>query len=115
MAVYLAGIRVGTSSLNRSSVLAIVPRVDRHWWSVAMPVSMYATDQVRLGLSARLGPIFVGTDQLGSFFRQNQLDSGDFYVGLKLFPLGLGGNGNGKARKRKGRRGKGRDVECYKF
>ncbi|MEL6657015.1 MAG: DUF5723 family protein [Bacteroidota bacterium] len=114
-AVYLAGIRVGTSSLNRSSVLAIVPRVDRHWWSIAMPVSMYATDQVRLGLSARLGPIFVGTDQLGSFFRQNQLDSGDFYVGLKLFPLGLGGNGNGKARKRKGRRGKGRDVECYKF
>ena len=114
-AIYLTGIRVGSASLNRNSVLAIVPRVERHWWSVALPVSMYATDQVRMGLSARLGPIFMGTDQLGSFFRQNQLDSGDFYVGLKLFPFGLGGNGGSKGRKAKGRRGKGRDVECYKF
>ncbi len=114
-AVYLTGIRVGDASLNRNSVLAIEPRVEHHWWSVAMPVSMYATDQVRLGLSARLGPVFVGTDQLGSFFRQNQLDSGDFYIGLKLFPLGLGDGKNGKRRKGKGRRGKGRDVECYKF
>lgn len=113
-AVYLAGIRVGNASLNRNSVLALVPRVDRHWWSVALPVSWYATDQVRLGMSARLGPIFIGTDQLGSFFRKDRLDSGDFYVGVKLFPLGLGNKG-GKSRKNKGRRGKGKDVECYKF
>lgn len=114
-AIYLTGIRVGNASLNRNSVLAVVPRVDRHWWSVAMPVSVYAMDQLRLGLSARLGPIFLGTDQLGSFFRKDQLSGGDFYIGVKLFPLGLGGNGNGKRAKKNGRRGRGRDVECYKF
>ena len=114
-AVYLSGIRVGNASLNRNSVLALVPRVDRHWWSVSMPVSLYAMDQLRLGMAARLGPLFFGTDQLGSFFKKDQLSSGDFYVGLKIFPLGLGGNKGRKAGKNKGRRGRGKEVECYKF
>ena len=101
-------------ALNRSSVIGITPRMDRHWWSIGMPVSFYAGEELRLGLSARLGPVFIGTDQLGSFFKKKELSGGDIYFGVKFFPLGLGGK---KGSKKGGRnhKNKGKEVECYKF
>jgi hypothetical protein len=110
----LAGIAPGGASLTRNTTLALTPRIDRHWWSIGMPVSLYAMNDLRVGLAARLGPLFIGTDQLGAFTNSKQLSGGDFYVGAKFFPLGLNRNGSKKNKKRGGRRG-GKDVECYKF
>lgn len=109
----LTSIAPAGPSLSRSTTIGIIPRIDRHWWSVALPVSFYAGDQLRLGLSARLGPFFLGTDQLGSFFKQEQFTGSDIYLGVKFFPLGLNRSGKGKARKNKKRGGK--EVKCYDF
>jgi hypothetical protein len=99
--------------LTQKSVLALTPRIDRYWWGVGVPVSLYAGHQLRLGLAARLGPFFMGTDQLGAFTQSGELSGGGFYFGVKLHPLGLG-SGERK-NKIKGRRRGGKDVECYKF
>lgn len=102
------------AQLGQASVIGIVPRIDRHWWSVAMPISYYAGQELRLGLSARLGPLFIGTDHFGSFLKQKEFKSTDFYVGLKVFPFALAGGGSGKSKSFK-RRTKGKDVKCYNF
>lgn len=111
----IAGISPAEVSLTRNTLIALTPRIDRHWWSIGMPVSLYAMNDLRLGLAARLGPVFIGTDQLGSFLKSDQLTGGDFYVGVKLHPLGLNRNGGKNGKRRGGRRGKGREVDCYKF
>jgi hypothetical protein len=111
----LAGIAPSGASLTRNTTIALTPRIDRHWWGIGMPVSLYAMNDLRVGLAARLGPLFIGTDQLGAFTNSRQLSGGDFYVGVKFFPLGLNRNGGKGNKKRGGRRGSGKDVECYKF
>lgn len=112
--VLATGLAPAGPSLDRSLLIGLTPRIDRYWWSVAMPVSLYAGEHLRMGLSARLGPLFIGTDQLGSFLRQDELQGGDIYVGFKWFPLGLQKKNKGR-RTSRGRRGRGKDVECYKF
>ena len=109
----LTSIAPSGASLSRMTTIGIVPRMDRHWWSVALPLSFYAGEQLRLGLSARLGPFFIGTDQLGSFFKQNQLTGTDIYLGVKFFPLGL--FNNSKKKSHKNNKGNGKEVKCYDF
>lgn len=112
--VVATGLAPAGPSLDRSLLIGLTPRIDRYWWSVALPVSLYAGQHLRMGLSARLGPIFIGTDQLGSFLRKDELSGGDIYVGFKWFPLGLQKKNKGR-KSRGGRAGRGKDVECYKF
>jgi hypothetical protein len=112
---YLVGVRTSAGAMQRASLLAVTPRVERHWWGVGMPVSLYAGEQIRVGLAVRLGPLFFGTDQLGgSLFRSREMTGADVYMGVKLHPWNLArsSSGRGKA-KNKGRSGK--PVECYKF
>jgi len=111
----LAGIAPRGASLTRNTTIALTPRIDRYWWGIGMPVSLYAMNDLRVGLAARLGPLFIGTDQLGAFTKSKQLSGGDFFVGVKFFPLGLNRNGGKNNKKRGGRRGGGKEVECYKF
>lgn len=101
------------ASLSHATTIGITPRMDRHWWSVGMPISLYAGQEVRLGLSARLGPVFIGTDEIGSFFKQDEFNSTDIYFGVKFFPLGFGRNKNKKSKNKRSKGGKA--VECYKF
>ena len=94
-------------------MLALTPRYDHQWWGVALPVTYYAFDQLRVGLAVRVGPVFFGTDQLGGFTGTPQLRGADFYAGIKLFPFW---NSEGRDRSRPSRRPRdGRDVPCYKF
>lgn len=110
----LTSIAPDGASLSRSTTVGIIPRMDRHWWSLALPVSFYAGEQLRLGLSARLGPVFLGTDHLGSFFKQNQFTGTDIYMGVKFFPLGFNRAGKRKSHKNN-KRGSGKEVKCYHF
>ncbi len=114
-ATFVGGIAPSGPSLSRSSLIGLTPRIDRHWWSVALPVSLFAGDHLHVGLSGRLGPIFMGTDHLGALFGSSQLTGADFYVGLKLFPFSK----KPKAREKRAGSGKGggggRDLPCYKF
>jgi hypothetical protein len=111
-AAVISGLGTSDAGLKRETTWAITPRMDRYWWSLALPVSLHAGREFRLGLAARMGPIVIGTDDLGSYFRANAWDGTDAYLAVRWFPLGLG-NGSGRGRSRPRRSGKG--VDCYQF
>jgi hypothetical protein len=87
--VYLAAVwaqRAPTvrNSVRRPNTVALVPRYERHWFAASMPLVWSDWQFLRVGLSARLGYLCVGTDNLLSFTQQARLTGTDFYVGLKI-------------------------------
>jgi hypothetical protein len=118
--LYVGGVVVqrlplGAFGLRRPNTLAVVPRFERRWWSVSVPVVLEEWRALRLGLAARLGYLTLGTDNLLSFVGQPRLTGSDFYVGLKIdgFSLGDGSRrrdgGGGMSRKSR------RNIKCYDF
>jgi hypothetical protein len=105
-------------SLQRPSTLAVVPRFEHRWFSVSLPLVLNDWQSFRMGVAARLGFLYIGTDNLGSFFTKKELTGGDFYVGLKINAFTFGskeGSGlrssDGSSRGRQ-KRGK---IKCYEF
>ncbi len=83
-ALWIQGLR-GNGYLNISpqSVLAITPRYEKKWVEVAIPIGLldnYST--LSLGLSARVGPVIVGTDHLGGLLNIGRPHGLDFYFAL---------------------------------
>ncbi len=72
-----------------------------------LPVSLYNYSKLRVGISARLAFITIGSDNLSSFFKQSELTGSDIYVGIKVNPFKLNLSGRG--------RGNNKPVRCYQF
>lgn len=54
----------------------------------AAQLSLYEYKRLQFGGYVRWGPFFMGSDNiLPIFFRQNKLDSFDFYMGFKIYPF----------------------------
>ena len=106
-------IPLGNFKVGRANVFALSPRFERKWFGASLPISIYNWDQVRVGLSARLGFLTLGSDHIGSIFTNSDLSGTDFYMALKIFPFGKGNGGSGG--KGRSRFGKNRDADCYKF
>lgn len=106
-------------SLKRPATLAIVPRFEQRWVSLSLPLVLNDWQSVRVGLAARLGWLYLGSDNLGSFFTKNQLSGVDAYVGLKINGFTLGGGSNSKDRLNKEGRHSSkqnrRKIKCYTF
>lgn len=104
-------------SLKRPNTLAIVPRFERRWASVSLPIVLNDWQSLRVGLAARLGWLYVGTDNIGSFVKKKRFTGIDVYVGLKInaFSMGLrrGGGSSGGHSTRSGRNL--RKIKCYEF
>jgi hypothetical protein len=110
-------IRLFHNSLQRPSTLALVPRFEHRWLSVSLPLVLDDWRSPRMGLAARLGFLYLGTDNLGSFFTKNKLTGADFYVGLKINAFSFGsregsglrdsGGGHGRQKRNK--------IKCYNF
>ena len=71
-------------SVKRVNTVSIMPRYEKQWVSVSVPVTLSDWQSLRIGLAARLGWLTIGTDNLNSFFRQQQFTGSDFYVGIKI-------------------------------
>jgi hypothetical protein len=70
---------------NVPSSMSVVPRYETRWFEVSMPFSLLHNYQLpTLGLAARLGPIFLGTDYLGSWFGMGKPVGSDFYFGAYI-------------------------------
>ncbi|MCB0528801.1 MAG: hypothetical protein KDC65_10025 [Saprospiraceae bacterium] len=114
--VYVAGLIVQRIplwkySLQRPNTLALVPRYEHRWFSVSLPLVLNDWQSFRVGLAARLGYLYLGTDQLGSFFKKKKLSGADIYIGLKnngfdLFAGKGGRHGSSHRQKR-------RKIKCY--
>ncbi len=106
-------VRSGARVVTRPNLIALTPRWETRWFSAMMPISMLEWRKFNLGLSGRIGFLVLGSDNLLSFFRQKELASGDFYVGLRINPFNKGrwnGTDGGG-----GMRGRSKRVNCYRF
>ncbi len=106
------------NSLKRPSTLAFVPRFEHRWATFSLPVVLNDWQSLRVGLAARLGWLYIGSDNIGSYFTKEKLSGGDVYIGLKINGFSFG-NGGGKERLKKERSSGGkqnrRKIKCYTF
>lgn len=75
---------MGKAAVVRPSQVAVTPRFETDYFEVAMPFILYDYKHPRLGLSARLHKVVIGTDKLGGFFGMSDFYGMDFYVLVKF-------------------------------
>ncbi len=102
----------GRIALQRNNLLALLPRFETRWVSVAMPLTWYNFEHLRAGLSLRLGPLSIGTDHLGAWVGTRRTSYGaDLYAAVRLTPFlpALLRKGPPPLSRTRGR------VRCYRF
>ncbi|MFK7806240.1 MAG: DUF5723 family protein [Saprospiraceae bacterium] len=108
---YLGGaliqrIPIGKHYIDRNNVFTLAPRIEYRWFGLLLPANVLNYQQVHMGLAARLGVVTIGTDNLGSYFKQSKFTGSDFYFALKLNPFKLKGSRGSR---------RGGQVRCYDF
>ena len=73
-----------TDKVHDITTFSLTPRWDHKWFGVFLPVSYNAYRNLNLGLSARLGPLIVGTNNLAPFLGSKDIFSADFHFLLKI-------------------------------
>lgn len=114
-AAHVGDLLLEQQQLSRGHLTTLAAHYSRWWWGLGLAANMYNFRYLNLGLQARLGPLFFGTDRLlGTVLRHPQLQGGDFVVGLRLHDFSQENSRRGKSR-RGGSRGRSRRVRCYQF
>lgn len=72
------------NSLVRPATVAVTPRLEYERFELALPITLYNYKYPRIGLSARISNLVVGTDKLGGFFGINNFTGLDFYFMFKI-------------------------------
>lgn len=105
-------------SIKRPNTLALAPRFEHRWFSLSAPIVLDDWRSLRVGLGARLAWLYLGSDNLGSFFNKGKLTGGDIYFGLKINAFSLHFNGRERlgreSRSHHGRQ-KMNKIKCYQF
>jgi hypothetical protein len=96
-------------ALMRDNVLAVAPRYESRWFGGSLNMELLNYSQVRMGMSARIAFLTIGTDHMLSYFAKSKLNGSDFYMALKLNPFKMGSSSG----RNKGKRGK--MMGCYRF
>ena len=80
------GLRSNPSiSMKVPSSLSITPRWEGKWIEVAVPFALLDNyNTFTFGLATKLGPLFFGTDNLGSFLNISRPRGTDLYFGLSV-------------------------------
>ena len=84
--LWVQGLRGNNSlSMKMPSSLSITPRWESKWIEVGIPLALLDNySSFTFGLGARLGPLFFGTDNLGSFLNINRPRGTDLYFGISV-------------------------------
>ena len=114
-ATYTTPLALGQNRMESGRLFSVTPRLERRWFSVGLPVSVYEWQQFQVGAAARLGFLTLGTDRLGGILGTRQFSGADFYFALKLSPLWNQGAKKAKAPKRKRSKKGGGGLPCYKW
>jgi hypothetical protein len=79
---------LGERQVLAMNFMAIVPRYEKRWFEIGMPLSFIEDKIFGLGAYIRLGFLTVGSDQLNALlFKQSKLNSADFFLALKIKPF----------------------------
>lgn len=84
--LWVQGLR-RNNSLNMSipSSLSVTPRWEGKWVEVGIPFALLDNyNSFTFGIGARVGPLLIGTDNLGSFLNINNPRGTDIYFGLSV-------------------------------
>lgn len=82
--------REAGTRFNNYGYYTITPRYERRHFGIYIPYTFTDREEITnyrdnwLGLTLRLGPVFVGSSNLGTMAFNQQLKSADFFVGLKV-------------------------------
>ena len=84
--LWVQGLRGNQSlSMKMPSSFSITPRWEGKWFEIAMPFALFDNyNSFMFGIAGRIGPLFLGTDNLGSFLNINRPRSTDIYFGLSV-------------------------------
>jgi hypothetical protein len=109
--------RLSPLMLPALNQIMIYPRFESKYFTAGVHLGLIEYDVFRMGVSARLGWLVIGMDDMISFFHRSRLRSGDVYFALKVQPFNMdwadhgGQDNNGRARRHK----KGKNIGCYEF
>lgn len=84
--LWVQGLRGNNSlSMKMPASLSVTPRWEGKWLEVGLPLALLDNySSFTFGIGARLGPLFFGSDNLGSFFNINRPRGTDLYFGLSV-------------------------------
>lgn len=86
-ATIITGFNSGNEQgIVRPDIYSLTPRYEHKWFEVAVPLSVeyYGHTKARIGLALRAGPVFAGTDEIGSLLAINDMEGADIYAGIKF-------------------------------
>ncbi len=71
--------------MRMPSLVSIVPRYESKWIDLALPISLLNDYQLlAIGLSARFGPVFIGSDNLQGLFNIANPRGMDLFAGISI-------------------------------
>lgn len=71
------------NQVHHASYIALTPKYDHSWVGVYVPVSYDFIGNFRLGTTLRVGPLYIGSNNLLSLFGK-KASNADFHVGFKI-------------------------------
>jgi hypothetical protein len=83
----IIALKTGTSDVNKNhyySTYYITARYEKRWWGVYVPFGLSAYTGFNTGLALRLGPLFLGSENLISNLATSWVNSVNFFLGLKV-------------------------------
>ncbi len=85
-ATIVQGIPAGknTFGVRHANSLSVTPRYESYFFDLAIPFSLYEYRYPQMGISARFGPLTIGTDKLWSWITNTNLFGADIYAHLKI-------------------------------
>jgi len=72
--------------IDRANQLSITPRFELKWLGLSMPLSLYQFKRPRLGAALRIGPLWIGSDKIGSWLFPGKFSGTDFFISLRILP-----------------------------
>lgn len=102
--------------MRRQNTLMLAPRWEHPYWEISTPL-LWAYDyrSVRLGLSARLGPLYLGTNSLLPFLYTKGFRDADIFVGVAFGNIPNYGFGKWLNERREKREAKRKAKGCATF
>ncbi len=77
--------KVNAPGFRTNSLVSIIPRYESKWFDIAVPMTLGQNySKFGMGLYARMGPVFIGSDNIGGFFGLTTVTGFDFYIGASI-------------------------------
>ncbi|MGS0747116.1 hypothetical protein [Halpernia sp. GG3] len=76
------------NSLKRSNIVNVSYTVQKNYLGYGGSVSLYEYQKLQFGGYLRIGPLILGSSNFFPLiFKHKKLNSGDFFIGLKIYPF----------------------------